>query len=384
MRVLFVSHSSGLYGAARSLLGLTEGLRGSCEIAVAYYVAPGELDLAPELSRRDVKGFRTMHASWLGSERTVVRCMRNLKAMALAPGRLVREMGGWTPDIVVSNSSATPLGMLVARKLRTPHVWWVREPPIKPLWGRRTLRLALRSADRLVFVSHYARRAHFGRAFPPHSTVIYNGILPADAFKTVRTFCGDPFPPSRPLSLGLVGRIDERKDQMCAIEALGILAARLPAARLIITGGGSAQYQTQCQRRAGELGLTSRIEWRGVQPDPWTTYRDADLALMCSTREALGRVTIEAMASGRPVIGRADGGTPEVIRHGRTGLLYRDGPEDLARRILELAADRPLAARLADQGWQFARERFSIEHCARTTRELIEEMGRRPRKSSAK
>jgi glycosyltransferase involved in cell wall biosynthesis len=384
MRVLFVSHCSGLYGAVRSLLDLLDGLRGSCEIAVAYYVAPGELDLAPELSRRDVKGFRTMHVSWLGSERTAVRYVGNLKAMALAPGRLVRQMGGWTPDIVVSNSSATPLGMLVARKLRTPHVWWVREPPIKPLWGRMTLRLALRSADWLVFVSHYARRAHFGRAFPPHSTVIYDGILPADAFATVRTFCGDPFPPTRPLSLSLVGRIDERKGQMCAIEALGIVASRVPAARLIITGGGSAQYQTRCRRRAGELGLTSRIEWRGVQPDPWPTYRDADLALMCSTREALGRVTIEAMASGRPVIGRDAGATPELIKHGQTGLLYRDGPPDLARRILELAEDHQLAARLADQGWQFARGRFSMEHCARPTREIIEEMGRRPRNSSAR
>ena len=71
--------------------------------------------------------------------------------------------------------------------------------------------------------------------------------------------------------------------------------------------------------------------------DPYQVYRAADVVLMCSKFEAMGRTTAEAMATCRPVIGNNQGATPELIEHGHTGLLYQGDSESLAAQMLTLS-----------------------------------------------
>jgi len=69
---------------------------------------------------------------------------------------------------------------------------------------------------------------------------------------------------------------------------------------------------------------------------------------MCSRAEAFGRVTIEAMLMGKPIVAAAGGATPEIIEHGRSGLLYEPGnPEAAAEAVRSLLLDRETAAQLA-------------------------------------
>jgi glycosyltransferase involved in cell wall biosynthesis len=51
---------------------------------------------------------------------------------------------------------------------------------------------------------------------------------------------------------------------------------------------------------------------------------------MCSKNEALGRVTIEAMSRGTPVIGFDNAGTSEIIKHAYNGFLYKEGASELS------------------------------------------------------
>ena len=84
-------------------------------------------------------------------------------------------------------------------------------------------------------------------------------------------------------------------------------------------------------------------------------------ALMCSRSEAFGRVTVEAMKFGLPVIGANSGGTRELIRDGWNGLLYPPGdPAALAERIDRLYGDQALRARLGGNGRAWAQRTFSI------------------------
>ncbi|ODR93642.1 hypothetical protein AUC70_12455 [Methyloceanibacter stevinii] len=81
--------------------------------------------------------------------------------------------------------------------------------------------------------------------------------------------------------------------------------------------------------------------------DPYPAMLAADALLVCSRNEAFGRVVVDGMKLGRPVIYTASGGIPEMMRDGVTGLSYTPGSvEELADRIEELADDPDRAARI--------------------------------------
>ena len=106
------------------------------------------------------------------------------------------------------------------------------------------------------------------------------------------------------------------------------------------------------------------MELLGFVEEVLPLYFRSHAMLMCSRNEAMGRVTVEAMACGLPVIGHASGGTPELVENDVTGLLYTGGASDLADRMIQLVADAALARRLGDAASLTAQERFSVERCA--------------------
>ena len=72
------------------------------------------------------------------------------------------------------------------------------------------------------------------------------------------------------------------------------------------------------------------------------------MLLLASENESFGRVLVEAMGSGTPVIATAVGGIPEIVRDGQEGLLIPPGsPEQLANAIKQLLKEEDLRMRLA-------------------------------------
>ena len=112
------------------------------------------------------------------------------------------------------------------------------------------------------------------------------------------------------------------------------------------------------------------MELTGFVKDMAPLLRRAHALLNCSRNEAMGRITVEAMASGLPVIGHNSGGTPELITHGRNGLLYPGGDEALAERMAELADNVERARALGTQALRDAVERFSVERYAEEVLEV--------------
>jgi glycosyltransferase involved in cell wall biosynthesis len=96
--------------------------------------------------------------------------------------------------------------------------------------------------------------------------------------------------------------------------------------------------------------------------NPFPHVAGADLALMCSRGEGFGRVTVEAMKLGKPVIGARSGGTVELIRDGWNGFLYPLGDiEELGRRIHVLHRDRALLKEMGSHAREWSRETFNLE-----------------------
>ncbi len=147
--------------------------------------------------------------------------------------------------------------------------------------------------------------------------------------------------------------------------------------RLMLVGGSDGQHPQYCRALARDLGIADRVEFTGFLADPYPVYLAADASLMCSKAEAMGRVTVEAMSACLPVIGHDTGGTPELIEHEHTGLLYRGGPEELAACMERFITDPAWARTLGDNGWRVARERYTVEAYAAQVYQVLQSVVQR-------
>ncbi len=382
-RVAFLSHYAELYGANLSLLNLIDGL--GRHGARPHVIAPESGDLLPELARRGIPAVVLPLSWWVSPRRTVLgvtgRLLRNLRGLRALTAQLAR----WRCDVVYSNSSVFAIGAMAAARLGLPHIWHVREfgdrdYGLRPDFGQHLFRLGLRTADATVFVSQALRRAILGRNLPANSHVIYNGVAPEAAFDARRQAAQSVRGRRQPFTFVLVGRFRASKGQAVAIRAFAQVAARHPAVRLLLVGGtgltGQQDYFDCCRALAAELAVADRVEFWGYIPDPERAFLEADVALMCSRHEAMGRVTAEAMSACRPVIGFDSGGTAELIDSGRTGLLYRGGAEALAACMARYVTTPELAWQHGQAGWHDARRRHSTEVYAAQIREVLRQIRR--------
>ena len=137
-----------------------------------------------------------------------------------------------------------------------------------------------------------------------------------------------------------IGLLHPAKKQMEALRALRIVRKNIPSSqpnvRLLIVGKGRKLYEMRMKLYVWSHNLSESVEFLGFMASPNVAYQRADAVLMCSENEAMGRVTVEAMAQGKPVIGKISGATPEIIQDGVNGLLYAKNDIDLAKKMLIL------------------------------------------------
>ena len=241
-----------------------------------------------------------------------------------------------------------------ARAHAAPTIVTVQQSAISRLGHRKdsVLGRALREADRAVYCSR-AMRDEMESVLPEltgRSSVIPNALDPPPAGAI------EPMPHGRILCLG---RMVWDKGFDVALAAFARLAARRPDARLILAGDGPAR--ADLESLAGSLAVTDRVEFPGwVAPDQVPALLNrAGLVLVPSRREAFGLVALEAMVMGRPVIASDVGGLPEVVVHGRTGILIPPGQVDLFADALDrLLRDPRRAVALGTEGRRVAQERF--------------------------
>ena len=198
--------------------------------------------------------------------------------------------------------------------------------------------------------------------------VVYNGIDPApfdavDPSLARARLCGELGVATAPL-VGVFGRLAEWKGQHIVVEAL----KGLPNLHAVLVGGalfGEAQYEARLRRQAIESGLSGRVHFLGFRDDVPAIMKAVDIVVHASVApEPFGRVIVEGMLAGKPVIATRAGGVLEIIEDGVTGLLAPPGDvAALEAAIRRLLAEPELAKRLADRGRAEANRRFSLKSC---------------------
>ena len=170
-----------------------------------------------------------------------------------------------------------------------------------------------------------------------------------------------------------VGHLESRKAVDRLVEALGLLARTVPAARLLLVGGarGTAE-DTEIALRglAGRLGLDEAVAFCGVQRDPRPFLWAADVLVLPSVREGMPNSLLEAMACGLPCVAPASAGGDELLDP-ETGIVPPSNePAELEGALVRLAESSLLRARLGAAACKRV-QRYDVDAVARQYDELF-------------
>lgn len=254
-----------------------------------------------------------------------------------------------------------------------------------PWHARMALARSLaRHAVRSVAVSDFAREALVRSGVPRASTRVFHNGIPLDRLShaadgNLKANWGIP---REARVAGLVGRWTPWKGHAFALD-IARQCRRQPGDpwHFAFIGGvfnGEEAFEQRVRLQAQQPDLKGRVHFVPFVQEIGAAMRNLDALLHASLRpEPFGRVIIEAMACGIPVIAARAGGVPEIIREGIDGLLAEPGDaRGYAEGLQRLAADKTLGARLAAAAKETVRARFTVERLASDWTALFHEVRR--------
>ena len=135
----------------------------------------------------------------------------------------------------------------------------------------------------------------------------------------------------------LVGRIDRKKGQTVLIRALNEMP---PDAHVLIVGDPTLDQLSdnfdEVRSLVRDKELQWRVHFRPYMDFPRAAYVAADAVAVCSQQESVGTVTLEAMASGCAIVGTENGGTGELLDHGRGWTFPPGDSSTLATKLMQI------------------------------------------------
>ena len=172
--------------------------------------------------------------------------------------------------------------------------------------------------------------------------------------------------PRKTLTIGFVGRLLPEKGLLILVDALNKIKSG--NWRLLVVGDGDDRRDAE--KRLSEYGLTERVKFVGAvsYDDTPAYFRQMDVLVVPTRttekiREQFGRVIVEAMASGVPVIGSTCGAIPEVI--GDAGLIFEENDAaQLAAELRKILIDKDLRERFARAGRLRVEQNYTWERVA--------------------
>ncbi len=290
------------------------------------------------------------------------------------------------------NSKAGFLGRLAAKLARVPVIihtvhgfaFHDQEPPWRQTLFRNLERAASRWCDKMIFISQ-----------PLIDCALREQIVAEE--KTVKIYSGielDLFRPAtsrtknnsrkkwnidqRAAVIGIVSKLWEGKGHVILLEAFKELKKEMKDAFLVIVGEGD--LYDKLVRIANRNGLSDSVLFTGFQLDVSEIIATFDVAVLPSFFEGMGRVLLESMAMGKPVVASRVGGIPDLVEHGINGLLVTPGDtQELTDALQKILNDKKLAQRLGKEGQKRVKEQFSadvmVQSIEKVYRELLTKKG---------
>ena len=382
--ILHVVHSEKLYGAEQSLLRLVEGLKKRGYKSVVVMPRAGPLSQRfQELGVPVV--FIPSIKPWLTNAQGIKRVLYNLYQIyyiILSVRQIRNTIRQHNIDLVHTITAVVIDGAIAARLTGIPHVWHIQEV-IRPGIRRNFFLgagVAWRIIDylsaKVIAISKAVAAPYIGDQ--SKLTIVYHGVdfgtfKPLSGMETVRQTFG--LLPEWPL-VGLLAQIHPGKRQEDFVKAAAFVHPLFPDARFLVIGGDlSSAYGQYVQTLSRQLDTADHMVWTGFLENPLPLLQQLDIAVLPSKEEPFGIVVIEAMATGKPVIGTLSGGIPEIILDGETGLLVPlESPADLAQAIVLLLQDPDKACAMGQAGRRRVEKYFSLDQYVENVEKVYQEV----------
>ncbi|HEY9824034.1 MAG TPA: glycosyltransferase [Stenomitos sp.] len=377
MKILFVDQSGDPGGAELSLMDLACTYREDCLVALFYDGLFRQL-LEDQGISCQVLETQSLTVRKEGGLLQVLGNGWKFLPLVQKIAQLSREY-----DVVYANTPKALVVTAIAHLIEPrPLIYHLRDFLSKAhfSWFNRQLlvQLANRCATTVIANSKATQQAFIESGGNSQLTrVVYNGFVPeryerttADATQTRQTLGLEG-----KFVVGHFSRISPWKGQHVLIEALSYCTTDVVA---ILVGGdffGADAYVEELKQTVQALHLEDRVRFLGFHSDVASLMAACDVITHTSTApEPFGRVIIEAMLCGRPIIGAAAGGAIELIDHQKTGWLC--SPEDahaLATLIMDCRNQPQKTDEIALAAKQYATQQFHLSHTAHQVQQLIDE-----------
>ena len=300
---------------------------------------------------------------------TVRHLLRNLRPVSdlIAFCALLRVIRHERPHIVHTHTSkAGILGRWAALLCRVPvivhtphgHVFWGYFGPVKTrlfIWLEKATALI---TDAIVTLTPLEREDHLRfRIAPKGKFIVIHSGVDLGLFLSDRLQMGEAkaalgIPPEK-IIIGTVGRLTAIKGQDVLIRAASELIRRGRDLFLILLGEG--ELRQKLEQMTIDLGIAENVRFLGWRTDVAGVMAAFDIFCLPSLSEGMGKVLVEAMAMGKPIVASDVGGIKDIVLHGENGVLVPVG--DVAawvEAIGRLCGDPEGRCRMGDAGWPVA------------------------------
>ena len=232
--------------------------------------------------------------------------------------------------------------------------------------------------DRIITLTHQGKQDHIDYNIGPAEKFIpiYSGIdvevyqKANDQNDVYRQEFGIP---ENHKIIGSVARLDPIKGNDYVLEAFISLAKKYDDVSLLFIGDG--EQRRELEDRVKAEGLTSRVIFAGFREDIPSLLKYLDVFVLASLNEGMGRVILEAMAAGTPVIATRVGGIPELVEDRQTGVLVDAKNSDaLEVAISLLLDDNILRESLIQEAYQQVNAKFSIQKMVKDIEKVYNEL----------
>jgi len=261
-------------------------------------------------------------------------------------------------DIIHAHSFQSAVHISLAAKLNHIPVVSVVQDIMK--FSRTSIWLLDRS-DKIVVVSEATGKNLLNKNISSEKLMI---ILNGFDFDEINSIKHRKSPSVKGGNIVYVGQLSPSKGIDILLEAFKIVRKELPNSSLTIIGEDLAyqgKYKEEYMRLAQELGLTKNVIFTGYIKDVFSEFEDKDVLVLPSRIEPFGRVLVEAMAYGLPVVASAVDGIPEIVNSEAVGkLVPREDPEALAEGIIQVLEEGGTKSQRAVEGRKHVRAEFPI------------------------